>query len=163
MINSGTGPPMPVTRRRNEHPGHHSTRRRDRQASATPCHTLITLRCCRIRLYGIKHAANGGADVADLVRHLACPPGRSRLLRAAWRPCSREPARRALVVAGPHSQGPPQAGASCTDRWRNVCGMPFSSGLAAPGNGYRWHGERVHTLLGQGTLCLCGFRGLRGG
>jgi hypothetical protein len=40
----------------------------------------------------------GGADVAEFVVLLACPPGRSRLLRAAWRPCSRGPARRALVV-----------------------------------------------------------------
>ena len=30
--------------------------------------------------------------------HLACPPGRSRSLRAAWRPCSRGPARRAHGV-----------------------------------------------------------------
>jgi hypothetical protein len=31
--------------------------------------------------------------VAKFVVPLACPPGRSRLLRAAWRPCSRGPAR----------------------------------------------------------------------
>ena len=53
---------------------------------------------CRIPLYGIKSAARGGAVVAESVLPLACPPGRSRLLRAAWRPCSRGPARRAHGV-----------------------------------------------------------------
>ena len=47
----------------------------------------------------IKHAACGGTDVAGPVLRLACPPGRSRTLRAAWRPCSRGPARRAHRVA----------------------------------------------------------------
>jgi hypothetical protein len=51
--------------------------------------------CCRIWLNGIKTAC-GGANVAESVVPLACPLGRSRLLRAAWRPCSRGPARRAL-------------------------------------------------------------------
>jgi hypothetical protein len=31
--------------------------------------------CCRIFLYGIKHAARGGADVAESVVLLACPTG----------------------------------------------------------------------------------------
>jgi hypothetical protein len=50
--------------------------------------------CCRILLYGIK-----APPVAGSVSLLACPPGRSRVLRAAWRPCSRGPARRAVAVA----------------------------------------------------------------
>ncbi len=32
-------------------------------------------------------------------RSLTCPQGRLRLLRAAWRPCSRGPALRAVMVA----------------------------------------------------------------
>ena len=47
---------------------------------------------------GIKHAAYGGTDVAGSVYRLACPPGRSHVLRAAWRPCSRGPTRRAFVA-----------------------------------------------------------------
>jgi len=38
--------------------------------------------CCRIVLYGIK-AASGGVGVAESMVQLACPPGRSRTLRAA--------------------------------------------------------------------------------
>src|SRR5947209_10875166 len=53
---------------------------------------------CRIILYGIKGAAGGDADVAGSVGLLACPPDRSRLLRAACRPCSRGPDWRAAVV-----------------------------------------------------------------
>jgi hypothetical protein len=44
-------------------------------------------------------AACGGAGVAESVALLTCPPDRSRLLRAAWRPCSRGSARRAAVAA----------------------------------------------------------------
>jgi hypothetical protein len=47
---------------------------------------------------GVKHAACGGAGVAESAVSLACPLGRSRVLRAAWRPCSRGPAPRAEVV-----------------------------------------------------------------
>ena len=36
--------------------------------------------------------------VVGSVCRLVCPPGRSRVLRAAWRPCSPGPARRALVA-----------------------------------------------------------------
>ncbi|MGC1732440.1 MAG: hypothetical protein WA731_07190, partial [Pseudonocardiaceae bacterium] len=35
--------------------------------------TLDCTFCCRIWLYEIKHAACGGADVAELVALLACP------------------------------------------------------------------------------------------
>jgi hypothetical protein len=45
--------------------------------------------CCRIPLYGIKHAACGGADVAKSVFLLGLSTGPIRVLRAAWRPCSR--------------------------------------------------------------------------
>jgi hypothetical protein len=40
-------------------------------------------------------AGYAGAGVGWLASFLACPPVRLRLLRAAWRPCSRGPARRA--------------------------------------------------------------------
>jgi hypothetical protein len=60
---------------------------------------------CRIRLYRIK-AAYGGADVAESIAHLACPPVRSRVLRAAWRPCSRGPARRAHRIGRPSAASP---------------------------------------------------------
>jgi hypothetical protein len=46
----------------------------------------------------------GGAEVAESIVLLACPPGRSRLLRAAWRPCSRGSARRAAVVGARNSE-----------------------------------------------------------
>jgi hypothetical protein len=68
--------------------------RRYRTACHTTSHSCYFM-CCRILLYRIKHAASGGADVAKSVSLLACPPGRSRSLRAAWRPCSRGPAQRA--------------------------------------------------------------------
>jgi len=38
--------------------------------------------CCRIILYGGQGAARSGAEVVESVVQLACPPGRSRLLRA---------------------------------------------------------------------------------
>jgi len=44
-------------------------------------------------------AGCAGADVAGMHASLACPLVRLRLLRAAWRPCSRGPDRRAAVVA----------------------------------------------------------------
>jgi len=43
-------------------------------------------------------AGCAGAGVAGLRCFLACPAVRLRVLRAAWRPCSRGPDRRAAVV-----------------------------------------------------------------
>jgi hypothetical protein len=48
----------------------------------------------------LKRTACGGANLAESVIQLACPPGRSRLLRAAWRPCSRGPSLAGAVVDG---------------------------------------------------------------
>jgi hypothetical protein len=60
-------------------------------------------------------AACGGAEVAESAHQLACPPGRSRSLRAAWRPCSRGSARRARGVAR-------RAGRQrCLARWAHCC------------------------------------------
>jgi hypothetical protein len=70
----------------------------ERQTPVTRRHRTVTWRCCRIWLYGIKHAAFGGANVAKLCQSLTCPQVRLRLLRAAWRPCSRGPALRAVMV-----------------------------------------------------------------
>ena len=64
-------------------------------SDVTKRHSMLRGVCCRVVLYGIKRAAYGGADVAELVVLLTCRSGRSRLLRAAWRPCSRGSARRA--------------------------------------------------------------------
>ena len=44
-------------------------------------------------------AATGGVDVGKSVITLVCPPGRSRVLRAACRPCSRGPAVRVMIIA----------------------------------------------------------------
>ena len=76
-----------------------------------------------------------GDEVASL---LTCPPGRSRWLRAAWRPCSRGPVRRArwpttVIAAGDadpwgaptketpgiRSISPIPATRSSTPRWLN--------------------------------------------
>ena len=78
------------------------------------------------RLYEIKHAACGGAVVAESVVRLACPPGRSRLLRAAWRPCSRgRPGGRGGVMVA-----------------TTAMTTPFPA-IAAEGHGGRWQLDRA--------------------
>lgn len=56
-------------------------------------YTALDRVCCRIRLYGIKRAVQGGAVVAGPWTSPVCLAVRSRLLRAACRPCSRGPDR----------------------------------------------------------------------
>jgi hypothetical protein len=97
------------TVRASSDPARHSHSLADSNAKASaPPTAPRRQRCCRIPLYDDQGAACGGADVAEFVVLLACPPGRSRLLRAAWRPCSRGPARRA-VVADARNGGEPVA------------------------------------------------------
>ena len=73
-------------------------RLRDCCRSPNRCHTLSRpLQCvyCRITLYGIKRHLRRHGRWLSLSSYSPARSGRSRLLRAAWRPCSRGPARRA--------------------------------------------------------------------
>jgi hypothetical protein len=69
--------------------------------------------------------------VAGLGQSLICPQGRHRLLRAAWRPCSRGPALRAATVATAPARGGSRRAPPCIPEQEAVV-MPSPLAVSQP-------------------------------
>jgi len=108
-------------------------------------HRVITRRCCRIGLYGICTPPAAAQTWLRSPFYSCARSGRSRLLRAAWRPCSRGPDRRAAVVAVRCGSAPVGCVVSC----------PNSAG---PAEIFHFAASDVPCLTDHGTTCPDGGR-----